>query len=57
LPRGTRIDAPEVLGGTIKVWRVDAHDLSDPDEIRAVVIEDRDPETPVASWIQANWTQ
>lgn len=39
LPRGTEITAPEVLGGTVKTWRVDQiGDATDSEFWRAVVV-------------------
>jgi hypothetical protein len=42
LPRGSLVDAPEVLGGVTKRWRVDMPERLDPDIGRFVVIPDPD---------------
>ena len=39
LPRGSFIEAPEVEGGTVKRWRVDAPDSIDPEWIHVIVVE------------------
>ena len=44
-PRGTLIEAPELLGGEIKTWKVDGHDLHDAEQIRVIVMEVKDVET------------
>jgi hypothetical protein len=43
LPRKTLIDAPERLGAPVRRWRVDAIDLDDVDEIRAIVVPEPEP--------------
>lgn len=40
LPRGTRIEAPAVLGGTSLTWTVERIDLSESDVIRALVLQE-----------------
>jgi len=42
VPRGTTILAPEVMGGPLKGWRVDAMARVDTDHYRVVVIPDPD---------------
>lgn len=37
-PRGTRIDGAEREGGTVRSWRVDEPDASDPNHMRVVVV-------------------
>ena len=39
VPRKTIIDAPEVRGGAVKRWEVDAIDHSEPDHVRVVLLE------------------
>ena len=39
LAKGSRIKAPEKEGGPIKRWLVDAHEFSDDDHHRVVVVE------------------
>lgn len=38
LPRGTRVEAPELQGGTDRTWKVDATDRADADQLRVVLI-------------------
>jgi len=40
VPRGTRIDAPELLGGAVKPWRVDALGPADAEIHRVIVVPD-----------------
>jgi len=38
VPRGTRVEAPERLDGTVRTWRVDSLERVDTDETRVWVI-------------------
>lgn len=40
VPRGTLIAAAERDGGEVKTWRVEGTDLSDPDHVRVIVVQD-----------------
>jgi hypothetical protein len=43
LPTGTRVDAPEQLGGAVRAWRVDAIDYVDAAQYRAFVVLETEP--------------
>jgi hypothetical protein len=38
VPRGTRIEAPEMAGGDVREWRVDAVDHTEADHVRVLVV-------------------
>jgi hypothetical protein len=42
LPRGTRIEAAERVGGHVRTWMVDGTDFDDADHTRALVVRARE---------------
>jgi hypothetical protein len=45
VPKGTRIDAAEPIGGVSRAWRVDSVEHVDSEQFRVHVVEETEPES------------
>lgn len=43
MPRGSRLVAPDLPGGTVRRWRVDGIERAEPDQVRYRAVLDPDP--------------